>query len=154
MVAASFILGLMSSDTTALILRGRSLSVSLVRHMKALLGVLQDATGKECGLHSGNVSESTDDAKAEATDLWVGTAVEALSKDQLAALKEGPRDKDTLVVLYAPWCQYSQVCSPRFPTCHLTEAPMLSRRLILVTVAHHSHTTVQNGHLARQQHSL
>lgn len=82
---------------------------------KALLGVVQDATGKECGLHSGNVAESTEDAKAEATDLWIGTTVEALSKDQLAALKEGPRDKDTLVVLYAPWCQYSQVCSLYLP---------------------------------------
>ena len=72
--------------------------------------VEQDATGKECGLHSGNVAQSaTEEAKAEATDLWTGGAVEALSKDQLAKLKEGPRDKDTLLVLYAPWCQYSQV---------------------------------------------
>lgn len=72
--------------------------------------VWQDATGKECGLHSGNVGQSaTEEAKAEATDLWTDSAVEPLSKEQLAQLKQGPRDKDTLVVLYAPWCQYSQV---------------------------------------------
>ncbi len=70
----------------------------------------QDATGKECGLHSGNVSSTSSDAEAgETTDMWTGGAVAALSKDQLAALKAGPRDQDTLVVLYAPWCQYSQV---------------------------------------------
>ena len=40
--------------------------------------------------------------------------VQALSKQQLEALvhNQGERDKDSLVVLYAPWCQYSQVsCS-------------------------------------------
>ena len=72
--------------------------------------VWQDATGKECGLHSGNVGQSAaEEAKAQATDLWTNSAVEPLSREQLAQLKEGPRDKDTLLVLYAPWCQYSQV---------------------------------------------
>eukprot|EP00891_Asterochloris_glomerata_P000917 jgi/Astpho2/917/e_gw1.00016.86.1_t len=69
----------------------------------------EDATGKECGLHSGNVvASAAQQAKEEATDLWPTGPVEALSKDQLERLVDGQRDKDTLVVLYAPWCQYSQ----------------------------------------------
>ena len=36
-------------------------------------------------------------------------AVTALDHDALVALGEGRREKDTLVVLYAPWCQFSQV---------------------------------------------
>ncbi|CAL8460549.1 g78 [Coccomyxa elongata] len=71
----------------------------------------EEATGKECGLHSGNVIDSAgEQAQREAErDLWDADAhVEALSRDQLAALADGPRDKATLVVLYAPWCPYSQ----------------------------------------------
>ena len=75
----------------------------------------QDATAKECGLHSGNVVQSAaDQARDELPDLWPSGPVEALSRQQLAALKDGPRDKDTLVVLYAPWCQFSQVCRPSY----------------------------------------
>ena len=71
---------------------------------------LQDATGKECGLHSGNVvASAAQQAKEEAVDLWPTGPVEALSREQLERLVDGHRDKDTLVVLYAPWCQYSQV---------------------------------------------
>lgn len=75
---------------------------------------MQDATGKECGLHSGNVvlSAAEQAAGEGVQDLWPSGAVVALSKEQLAQRKAGPRSKDTLVVLYAPWCQYSQVCSP------------------------------------------
>ena len=72
---------------------------------------MQDATGKECGLHSGNIVQSTvDQAHSEAVrDLWDTDAnVPKLSKEQLAGLLQGPREKHTLVVLYAPWCQYSQ----------------------------------------------
>ena len=72
--------------------------------------IVQDATGKECGLHSGNVVESaSEQAKAEVQDLFQDTSVEAVSKQQLQDMLDGKRDKDTLVVLYAPWCQYSQV---------------------------------------------
>lgn len=61
-------------------------------------------------MHSGNVvASAAQQAKEEATDLWPTGPVEALSKDQLERLVDGQRDKDTLVVLYAPWCQYSQV---------------------------------------------
>ena len=55
------------------------------------------------------VASAAEQAKEEATDLWPTGPVEALSKGQLEQLVDGQRDKDTLVVLYAPWCQYSQV---------------------------------------------
>ena len=80
--------------------------------------LVQDATGKECGLHSGNVVQSAaEQAKAEVQDLFQDSSVEALSKQQLQGMMDGQRDKDTLVVLYAPWCQYSQV--------HYTRAPLI-----------------------------
>ena len=81
---------------------------------------MQEATGKECGLHSGNVVQSAaEQAHSEALrDLWDSdAAVEPLSKEQLAALRYGPRDKATLVVLYAPWCQFSQVQRTPLPGC-------------------------------------
>lgn len=69
----------------------------------------EDATAKECGLHSGNIINSaTEQAQQEAKDLYVAGNVETLSKDQLSGLLAGKRDKDTLVVLYAPWCQFCQ----------------------------------------------
>lgn len=46
-------------------------------------------------------------------DLWQGGKVEALSKAQLGALLDGPRDKDTFVALYAPWCQFCKVRAGR-----------------------------------------
>ena len=74
---------------------------------------MQDATGKECGLHSGNVAQSAaEQAKDEMRDLYVDGPVEAASKEQLQSLLAGKRDKDTFLVLYAPWCQYSQVSFP------------------------------------------
>ena len=77
------------------------------------MGVLQDATGKECGLHSGNVVESAaEQAKDDQRDLWQEGAVEALSKEQLQDIVDGKRDNNTMLVMYAPWCQYSQVTTP------------------------------------------
>ena len=63
------------------------------------------------GLHSGNVVQSASEQAAEedVRDLWPSGPVEALSHEQLEAMLDGPRERDTLVVLYAPWCQYSQV---------------------------------------------
>lgn len=75
--------------------------------------VAQDATGKECGLHSGNVvASAAEQAQQEAVrDLWDSDSnVRQLSHDQLASLLDGRRDKSTVLVMYAPWCQYSQVC--------------------------------------------
>lgn len=69
----------------------------------------EDATGKECGLHSGNVVESAaEQAKDDVRDLFQDNSVEAVSKQQLQDMMDGKRDRDTLVVMYAPWCQYSQ----------------------------------------------
>jgi len=80
--------------------------------------LLQDQTAKECGLHSGNIVSSAEaQAAGEAADLWAaGSAVEGLDHDALAQLADGSRDKDTLVVLYAPWCQFSQVRFWGLPT--------------------------------------
>lgn len=72
----------------------------------------EDATAKECGLHSGNYSRDgangNGDEGAAVRDLWEGGAVAALSKEQIRALAAGPREQDTLVVLYAPWCPFCQ----------------------------------------------
>lgn len=69
----------------------------------------EDSAGKECGLHSGNiVISASEQAAEEQRDLWTNGDVEKLSKDELTSLADGARDKDTLLVLYAPWCQYSQ----------------------------------------------
>ena len=77
---------------------------------------LQDATKKECGLHSGKVADAGGngaEARVAERDLWhTDGPVEGLSRQQLSDLADGPRDKNTLVVLYAPWCPFSQVCWP------------------------------------------
>ena len=69
----------------------------------------QEGTKKECGLHSGNIADVSNGAEDAERDLWPKGPVEALSKDQLQQLADGPRDKATIVVLYAPWCQFSKV---------------------------------------------
>jgi len=77
--------------------------------------MVQDATGKECGLHSGNVvASAAEQAEKEAArDLWDSDSnVQQLSHDQLASIVDGQRDKSTVLVMYAPWCQYSQVRNP------------------------------------------
>ena len=50
-------------------------------------------------------------SKAEAQrDLWPEGKVQALSQEELSSLASSDsREQDTLVVLYAPWCQFSQV---------------------------------------------
>lgn len=71
----------------------------------------EDSTAKECGLHSGNLIQGSVDVAADENnvpDLYTSSAIKALSKAELGALANGPRDADTLVVMYAPWCQYCQ----------------------------------------------
>lgn len=71
----------------------------------------EDSTAKECGLHSGNIKKedgTTEERKAE-RDLWgADSAVAALDKAAVEKLAGGARDKDTLLVLYAPWCPFCQ----------------------------------------------
>ena len=43
-------------------------------------------------------------------------AVEALDKSTLEKLAGGERDKDTMVVLYAPWCPFCQGLEPDYDT--------------------------------------
>jgi len=74
----------------------------------------EDSTAKECGLHSGNIKKGEDGQdepqRTAERDLWgAGSKVEALSKAAVEKLVGGARDKDTLLVLYAPWCPFCQV---------------------------------------------
>ena len=85
----------------------------------------EDATGKECGLHSGNVvASAAEQAQQEAMrDLWDDDSnVQQLSHDDLASLLEGHRYKSTVVVMYAPWCQYSQVRNILTSLCRRADA--------------------------------
>ena len=55
------------------------------------------------------MESAAEQAKDDLQDLFQDDSVEAVSKQQLQEMMDGKRDKDTLVTLYAPWCQYSQV---------------------------------------------
>lgn len=68
----------------------------------------EDATAKECGLHSGNITKSdgTTEARVAERDLWIDGHVASLTKAQAEALATGKREQDTLLVLYAPWCPF------------------------------------------------
>lgn len=70
----------------------------------------EDATAKECGLHSGNIkkADGTTEARKAERDLWIEGNVEALSKAQAESLVSAPRTHDTVLVLYAPWCPFCQ----------------------------------------------
>ena len=73
----------------------------------------EDATSKECGLHSGNLTEDEkakqDDREATEEDIFEHSAVHVLSHDDIDALKdEKTHSETTLAVLYAPWCPHCQ----------------------------------------------
>lgn len=76
------------------------------------------------------IDSAGEQAQREAErDLWDADAhVEALSRDQLATLADGPRDKATLVVLYAPWCPYSQVLASAASSPHALHVPFVWQR--------------------------
>lgn len=79
----------------------------------------EDATAKECGLHSGNlIASAADQAAAESgaqADIFTNQAVAKLEKNELASiLGAESRDQDTLVVLYAPWCRFCQAMEPAY----------------------------------------
>ena len=73
----------------------------------------EDAAGKECGLHSGNIAgqEAGGEAGGEGEKETLYGSVTEISKDDLSALASDASkrsDKGSLVVLYAPWCQFCQ----------------------------------------------
>ena len=73
----------------------------------------EDATAKECGLHSGNLTADEkakqEDREATEEDIFEHSAVHVLSHDDIAALKdEKTHSETTLAVLYAPWCPHCQ----------------------------------------------
>ena len=78
----------------------------------------EDSSSKECGLHSGNIKagdkEEGEETKQE--DLFKSSHVEHLDKSRLEGLLNGPRDKDTIVVLYAPWCRFCQAMEESYQT--------------------------------------
>lgn len=47
-------------------------------------------------------------------DVPLAESVETLDKAKLEAMVGGERDKDTMVVLYAPWCQFCQGLEPTY----------------------------------------
>ena len=58
------------------------------------------------------MASAAEQAQQEQRDLWDSDSnVQQLSHDELASLINGGRDKSTVLVMYAPWCQYSQVYS-------------------------------------------
>lgn len=67
----------------------------------------EDATSKECGLHSGNISDTgSGEGEVEKKDLY--QSVPKVEKQSIEALLSGGRSHSTLAVFYAPWCQYCQ----------------------------------------------
>ncbi|KAG0578601.1 hypothetical protein KC19_4G035900 [Ceratodon purpureus] len=80
----------------------------------------EDAKAKECGLHKGNIDSLTEPQsalgeKVEAADLFTGENVKTFARGDMEALAKGEnREKSSIVVLYAPWCSFSQVCTSRF----------------------------------------
>ena len=75
------------------------------------------------------MASAAEQAQQEQRDLWDSDSnVQQLSHDELASLIDGGRDKSTVLVMYAPWCQYSQVSLP----CCLTVACFISPGSVVV----------------------
>ncbi|CAK9206562.1 unnamed protein product [Sphagnum troendelagicum] len=79
----------------------------------------EDAKAKECGLHNGNVNGAASNAiseqMVEVADLFMSRSVSNLSRGEMETLVgKNKRSKSSLVVLYAPWCQFSQAMNDSF----------------------------------------
>lgn len=79
----------------------------------------EDAAGKECGLHSGNIAgqESDDSAGEEGEKQSLYDSVTEMSKADLEALATDASsrpEKGAVGVLYAPWCQFCQALEEDF----------------------------------------
>ncbi|KAG0618013.1 hypothetical protein M758_4G032600 [Ceratodon purpureus] len=82
----------------------------------------EDAKAKECGLHKGNIDSLTEPQsalgeKVEAADLFTGENVKTFARGDMEALAKGEnREKSSIVVLYAPWCSFSQAMNDSYNT--------------------------------------
>jgi len=80
----------------------------------------EDAKAKECGLHKGNLDALTEPSsalgeKVELADLFTGENVTTFAREDMEALAKGEkREKSSLVVLYAPWCSFSQAMNDSY----------------------------------------
>lgn len=53
--------------------------------------------------------------KVEVADIFTGENVTTLARSEIEALAKGEnREKSSLVVLYAPWCSFSQAMSDNY----------------------------------------
>ena len=73
----------------------------------------EDSAMKECGLHSGNLTEEEkakqDAREATEEDIFVDGSVTAVARAEIEALNaEETHAETTLAVLYAPWCPFCQ----------------------------------------------
>lgn len=68
----------------------------------------------------GNLDAQTESSgasgeKVELADLFTGENVATLAREDMEALAKGEkRDKSSLVVLYAPWCSFSQAMNDSY----------------------------------------
>eukprot|EP00898_Chlorokybus_atmophyticus_P005108 jgi/Chlat1/5599/Chrsp369S05373 len=82
----------------------------------------EEATQKECGLHKGNIDKpdgasATASAASSEADLWTDGAVKEMSYEDVSQLVNGgDRKENTMVVLYAPWCQFCQAMESAYAT--------------------------------------
>lgn len=80
----------------------------------------EDAKAKECGLHKGNLKQESSEtqngsaqANGEVADIFESQNLVNLSRAGIENLLKLEDRKDPwIVVLYAPWCQFCQVCYP------------------------------------------
>ena len=83
---------------------------------------------KECGLHSGNLTEEQkakqDAREATEEDIFTGGAVAAMTREEIEALNdEDVHEETTLAVLYAPWCPFCQAMQDGFEAAAERLAP-------------------------------
>lgn len=80
----------------------------------------EDAKAKECGLHKSNIDaqlepQSALGEKVELADLFTGENVKTFAREDMEALAKGEnREKSSMIVLYAPWCSFSQAMNDSY----------------------------------------
>ena len=81
----------------------------------------ENASDKECGLHSGNLSkeekEKQEKREEDAADIFTDTAaisVETRDSMQKRISRDGKNEENEMIVLYAPWCPFCQAMEGSF----------------------------------------